>query len=152
MHRNRLSVRSRESSSSISIDNRGKVKECCRKTIAFIFTQVGVGGLIVVYALVGAASFIRIETNENYTNNNHIELVTSLRENCSKKLWQQSEKFNNFNMDAWKTEVDTILMYYQNNLTKAIKMGWSGKTPKEVRDLFFYDVTNAKSIINGLLP
>lgn len=136
MHRNRTSVRSRESSSSVSIDNRGKVKDCCRKTVAFMCTQVGVGGLIVVYALVGAASFIRIETNENYTNNNHIELVTSLRENCSKELWQKSEIHNNFNVSAWKFEVDIILKNYQDDLTKAIKKGWNGKTPKEVRVIF----------------
>lgn len=138
MHRNRTSVRSRESSSSISIDNRGKVKECCRKTVAFMCTQVGVGGLIVVYALVGAASFIRIETNENYTNNNHIHLVETLRNDSAKKLWQQSEFYNNLNVSAWKTEVNNILKDYQHELTKYIKMGWNGKTPKEVRVTFLH--------------
>lgn len=136
MHRNRTSVRSRESSSSISIDNRGKVKECFRKTVAFMCTQVGVGGLIVVYAVVGAASFIRIETNENYTNNNQIDNVTIWRKNCSKKLWQKSEIYNNFNVSAWKFEVDLILKNYQSQLTTAIKMGWNGHTPKEVRAFF----------------
>lgn len=132
MHRNRSSVRSQESSSSISIDNRGKVKECCRKTVAFMCTQVGVGGLIVVYAIVGALSFIRIETNENYTNNNHIDLVNSLRKNFSQQLWVKSEMYNIFNMSAFKSEVNHTLKAYQNELVKAIKMGWNGKTPQEV--------------------
>lgn len=148
MHRNRTSVRSRESSSSISIDNRGKVKECCRKTVAFMCTQVGVGGLIVAYAIVGAVSFIKIETNENYTNNNHIELVESLRTNCSQKLWEKSAEHNNFNVSAWKNEVDIILKYYQGNLTKAIKMGWNGHTPKEVRVILLRYVPD---LIVGLL-
>ncbi len=139
MHRNRPSVRSRESSSSISIDNRGKVKECCRKTVAFMCTQVGVGGLIVVYALVGALSFIKIETNENYTNNNHIDLVNSLRKNYSQRLWEKSEMYNIFNMSAFKSEVNNTLAAYQKELVKAIKMGWNGQTPKEVSVTFYHD-------------
>lgn len=95
-------------------------------------TQVGVGGLIVVYALVGAISFIRIETNELYTNNNHIDLVTSLRKNFSRQLWVKSEMYNIFNMSAFKSEVNQTLKIYQNELVKVIKKGWNGKTPQEV--------------------
>lgn len=128
----RSSVRSQASSSSVGSNPRDQVKECCRKTVAFMCTQVGVGGLIVVYALVGAASFISIETNANYTNNNHIELVVELRNNCSKNLWMKSEKYNIFNTTAWKHDVNEILKNYQDNLTRAIKMGYDGRTPKEV--------------------
>ncbi|KAG4078106.1 hypothetical protein HA402_002157 [Bradysia odoriphaga] len=135
MHRNRPSVRSRESSSSISIDNRGKVKECCRKTVAFMCTQVGVGGLIVVYALVGALSFKSIETNANLTNNNHIDLVNSMRKNCSQQLWMKSEVYNIFNMSQFKKEVNLTLKGYQQQMVDVIKMGWNGKTPAEVWSL-----------------
>lgn len=44
MLRQRSSVRSRGSSSSIaSNQNTKRVKDCCRKTVAFMCTQVGVG-------------------------------------------------------------------------------------------------------------
>lgn len=143
MHRNRTSVRSRESSSSISIDKRGKVKECCRKTVAFMCTQVGVGGLIVVYALVGAISFMKIETNEDFTNNNHIDAVNDLRKNFSQQLWSKSEIYNIFDMYAFKAEVNDTLIAYQIKMVEYIKKGWNGQTPKEVSVLkrkrrFFY--------------
>lgn len=137
MHRNRTSVRSRESSSSISIDNRGKVKECCRKTVAFMCTQVGVGGLIVVYALVGALNFIQIETNKVYTNNNHIDDVIVMRKNYSQQFWQQSVKYNIFDMTAFKTEVDSKLTEYQKEMVKFIKKGWTGQTPEQVSHIRF---------------
>ena len=134
MLRQRSTVRSNQlgSTSSINSNPKSQVKECCRKTVAFMCTQVGVGGLIVVYALVGAASFIKIETNANYTNNNHIEMVVDLRKNCSQHLWLQSEKYNVLNASAWRIEVDVILKNYQDNLVKAIKLGYDGRTPTQV--------------------
>lgn len=96
-------------------------------------TQVGVGGLIVVYAVVGAFSFISIETNPLYNiHNNHIDLVKGLRANCSHELWLKSEKYNVFDGPAWKQEVNSILKVYQDNITQAIRMGYDGRTPLEV--------------------
>lgn len=44
MLRKRSSVRSRDDSSSIASTQKTKrVKDCCRKTVAFMCTQVGVG-------------------------------------------------------------------------------------------------------------
>lgn len=132
MHRPRQSVRSYGSASSVESNPREQIKECCRKTVAFMCTQVGVGGLIVVYALVGAASFISIETNDNFTSYNQLEMVSNMRNNCATKLWQKSEKYNIFNSSAWKQDANEILKLYQDNLTKAIKLGYDGRTPKEV--------------------
>lgn len=111
---------------------RRRVKECCRKTVAFMCTQVGVGAMIVVYALVGAASFISIETNANFTStNNGIDTVRYLRQNCTQLLWRQSVKYNVFNATAWHHDVNEILLAYQNNVTREIKLGYDGHTPKE---------------------
>lgn len=111
---------------------RRRVKECCRKTVAFMCTQVGVGAMIVVYALVGAASFISIETNANFTSTiNDIETVRYLRQNCSHLLWRQSVKYNVFNATAWRHDVNEILLAYQNNVTREINLGYDGHTPKE---------------------
>lgn len=132
MHRQRSSVRSNGSGSSVQSNPREQIKDCCRKTVAFMCTQVGVGGIIVVYALVGAASFISIETNKNYTSNSQMEVVMNLRNQCALKLWQKSVKYNIFNSTAWKEDANSILKNYQDNLTKIIKMGYDGRTPEEV--------------------
>jgi len=42
--------------------NREKVKDCCRKMVAFMCTQVGVGALIIGYTIIGAVGFMHIET------------------------------------------------------------------------------------------
>lgn len=132
----RSSMRSHGSDSSFGSHQKApRVKECCRKTVAFMCTQVGVGGLIVVYALVGAASFISIETNANYTsNNNNIETVNHLRNACAQALWQRSIRYNTFNttIPFWKDEANMILKGYQDNITRLIRQGYDGRTPKEV--------------------
>ncbi|XP_046397908.1 TWiK family of potassium channels protein 12 [Ischnura elegans] len=62
------SVRSRGSSASTPptpptpMAPRERLKDCCRQLVAFMCTQVGVGGLVVGYALVGAFGFLSIET------------------------------------------------------------------------------------------
>lgn len=121
-------------SSMDSIKPRHKVRECCRKTVAFMCTQVGVGAMIVVYAVVGAASFRYIETNANFTSiisNNPIDMVTQMRFNCSQQLWLQSERFNTLNKSAWSLNVNEILVAYQDNMTRAIKLGYDGRTASE---------------------
>lgn len=133
MNRQRSSVRSQSSSSHNSPKSRKeKCKDCCRKTIAFMCMNVGVGGLIVVYALVGAASFISIETNANFTNNNYIDRVANMRNNCATRLWLAAEKHNVLNETAWKLSMNSIIKVYQDNLTDAIHLGYDRRTPKEV--------------------
>lgn len=41
------------------------LKHCCRSVATFMCTQVGVGGIIVGYALVGASVFMALETQED---------------------------------------------------------------------------------------
>lgn len=134
MNRQRSSVRSHNSSLSHNSprSRKEKCKDCCRNTIAFMCTQVGVGGLIVVYALVGAVSFISIETNANFTNNNYIDTVASLRSRCAYQLWQEAEKHNILNETAWKISMNSIIKTYQDNMTEVIRLGYDGRTPKEV--------------------
>ncbi|XP_058824825.1 TWiK family of potassium channels protein 12 [Topomyia yanbarensis] len=128
MNRQRSSVRSRGSSSTTTSDPREKVKDCCRKFIAFMCTQVGVGGLIVVYALVGAASFMSIETQEP---NHLMEHVANLRRNCAAELWEVTEQHNLFNSSVWHLDADLVLKRYQDEFAEAIKRGYDGRTPEE---------------------
>uniref|UniRef100_A0A182N0E9 Potassium channel domain-containing protein n=1 Tax=Anopheles dirus TaxID=7168 RepID=A0A182N0E9_9DIPT len=129
MNRQRSSVRSRGSSSTTISDPREKVKDCCRKFVAFMCTQVGVGGLIVAYALVGAASFMSIETQEP---NPLIEHVGTLRRNCAAELWDVTEQLNLFNSSIWHYEADLVLKRYQDDFAEAIRRGYDGRSPEEV--------------------
>lgn len=65
------SVRSRGSSSVSSSDPREKLKDCCRQFVSFMFTQVGVGTLVVAYAIAGAFAFMKLE-GESETSANQV--------------------------------------------------------------------------------
>jgi potassium channel subfamily K, invertebrate len=129
----RSSVRSNDSASSMgSEENKGKekVKDCCRKLVQFMCTQVGVGGLIVCYAIVGAASFVHIEShNITYTETYKAE---NLRLNLTDQLWEVTEKYNSLYEANWKEETNLILKNYQTNFSLLVKRGYDRRTPREI--------------------
>lgn len=119
----RSSVRSSRGSNSTTTDSdpKEKVKDCCRKLVAFMCTQVGVGALIVGYALVGAAGFMSIEAHHN---NTQLEEVKLMRENCSIELWVMTEQLNILNNSAWHEETNKILKNYQKSFVEKVKDGY----------------------------
>ncbi|XP_073952746.1 TWiK family of potassium channels protein 7-like [Choristoneura fumiferana] len=123
------SMRSRDSPSSTGSDAREKIKDCLRKFIAFMFTQVGVGALVVCYAMLGAASFIQIE---RFSTDQQLEDVIQWRRNCAEQLWNISQKHNIFEEVAFKKGADRVLQLYQNNITAAIHTGYNGHAPEDI--------------------
>ncbi|XP_048000833.1 TWiK family of potassium channels protein 7 [Leguminivora glycinivorella] len=123
------SMRSRDSSSTTGSDAREKIKDCLRKFIAFMFTQVGVGALVVCYAMLGAASFIHIEKNSP---DRQLEDVRQWRLNTTRQLWTIVQENNIFDEAAFKTGADEILRVYQNNISQAIHKGYSGHSPEDI--------------------
>lgn len=114
----RSSLRSRDSSStSTGVDPRERIKDCCRKLVAFMCTQVGVGGLVVGYAIVGAFGFMTIETLEEPA----IECVReSIRKEYADELWlgtASNQSVNVFNRTAFCEVSNSILLRYQENIT-----------------------------------
>lgn len=128
----RSSVRSRSSGGSSSeVDPREKVKACCRKLVEFMFTQVGVGGLVVCYAIVGAFGFIHIETTldpkhdsewdkglitpDNNLKGAWVELaaVERLSKSTAGLLWDLTSSENVFNETNWRLRTDGILQGFQ---------------------------------------
>lgn len=131
----RSSVRSNESiSSSYSINRKEKCKDFCRKTIAFMCTQVGVGGLIVAYALIGAASFISIETDAKSSNISYIDEVKQRRYKCATELWALTIKNNahDVNETVWRDDMNFKLLEFQNYLITMIKKGYDGRSITQI--------------------
>jgi potassium channel subfamily K, invertebrate len=130
----RSSVRSRSSGGSSSeVDPRERVKACCRKLVEFMFTQVGVGGLVVCYAFVGAAGFMHIEVTLNpelksedwaklIANNDNSTLkgawvqlfaVEKITATTASKLWDLTSSENVFNETKWRMQTEDILQLFQ---------------------------------------
>lgn len=97
-------------------------------------TQVGVGGLIVAYALVGAASFISIETDDKLANLTYVEEVKTMRDKYANELWALAVKNNapDINETVWQNQMNVKLLDYQNYLVTMIKKGYDGRTLKQV--------------------
>lgn len=128
--RARSSIKSRSSSSTTgSVDPREKIKDCCRKVVAFMCTQVGVGGLVVGYAIVGAFGFISVEMAHDNKQNSVVKKVT---ERCAGRLWELTVTENVFNETLWKKESGQVLLDFQRELTDAVKSGYDGRTGEEI--------------------
>lgn len=117
------------SSSAAYADNpKERLKECCRKLVAFMCTQVGVGGLVVGYAVVGAFCFIQIEkqgADEQKTR------ARELIRNCSLGVWNATNMHNVLNVKLWKSHVNDALVNYEKELTLIVKKGYDGKTTEQ---------------------
>lgn len=127
--RSRSSVRSRESSSTTTSDPKEKVKDCCRKLIAFMCTQVGVGGLIVVYAMAGAFSIMSIEIERAPKINDE---VANLRNETMERIWNATDSYNTLDPRMLKIETNRILRDYQEKFAKAVKKGYDGRNIEEI--------------------
>lgn len=92
-------------------------------------TQVGVGGLVVGYAIVGAFGFMSIEKDWKNPQN---EIVASLHLNCTSDIWALTTSDFAFNETAWRSEVDRVLRVFQDGFAKAYKEGYNGRTNEEL--------------------
>lgn len=127
--RQRSTRSSRGSNSTNDSDPREKMKDCCRKLVSFMFTQVGVGGVIVGYALCGALAFQAIELTYD---NQGIKTVEKMRNETAEGLWNITEQFNMLNTTAWAEEVLVILTHYQANITELKRKGYEPRTPEDI--------------------
>lgn len=94
-----------------------------------MFTQVGVGGLIVGYAALGALAFPLVE--EVYENPT-IEKANKLRNDTAEALWGVTEQVNMLNTTAWIVEFNKTLFTFQLGFTDLVRQGYEIKTPKDI--------------------
>ncbi|CAL1682742.1 unnamed protein product [Lasius platythorax] len=133
----RSSLRSRDSSStSTGVDPRERVKDCCRNLVAFMCTQVGVGGLVVGYAIVGAFGFMMIETTQ-IDQPVTVCVREFIRREYADELWfstASNQSVNVFNRTAFYVVSNNILRRYQENITNGVrqKVNCSGLTPTDI--------------------
>ncbi|XP_018564666.1 two pore potassium channel protein sup-9 [Anoplophora glabripennis] len=117
----RGSSRSRGSSSASDVDPREKIKECCRKLIAFMCTQVGVGALVFGYTLIGAVTFMHIEEKGQNTKEG---VMNETRINYSMRLYETALIVNGYNITTFAPAIDEVLKDYQKKVVEIFKDGY----------------------------
>lgn len=126
----RSSQRSYGTSSSESGDSRARCKDCCRKFITFMCTQVGVGGLVVTYAIMGSFAFIAIESKPDFWRTNSTSLIHN---ETIKVLWNFTERLNVLHKEKWKADVNDSLFTFQERIVREVKdTGYDGRSHDEV--------------------
>lgn len=120
---------SSNSSSTPSNRPRKRFKRCCRNFVTFMCTQVGVGALIVFYAICGAFSFQNIE--KQYEDDMTLD-INLTRTNFALKLWNITEEFNIFNRTEWQVGADAVLKEYQTGIAEKIKKGYDYRTASDI--------------------
>ena len=93
-----------------------------------MFTQVGVGGLVVSYAFMGAIAFKTIEGKD--TNDTNIR-VTNMRSAYVTRLWNVTDHLNVLHKDRWYFDVRQLLIEYQHEMAMAIEKGYDARTNEE---------------------
>lgn len=100
-------------------------------------TQVGVGGLVVGYTIVGAFGFMMIESQSDTTTTTDVCVREYIRREYADELWfstASNQSVNVFNQTAFYVVSNSILQRYQENITngKRQKLNCNGLTPAEV--------------------
>ncbi|ODM98737.1 Uncoordinated protein 58 [Orchesella cincta] len=107
---------------------RRRFKYWLRNVITLLFSQVGVGSLLVCYTILGAMLFISIESA---VDNRRLNQVASLRSSVVSELWNVTQNYNVIYGNEWKKEVDQIVRTFQSGLVREIRLGYEGEDAKE---------------------
>uniref|UniRef100_A0A182FLS5 Potassium channel domain-containing protein n=1 Tax=Anopheles albimanus TaxID=7167 RepID=A0A182FLS5_ANOAL len=101
-----------------------RAKDHCRNFTAFMFSNVGIIFLVVLYMIAGAFMFIAIEGNEALE---RFAQIPSKRNETAMKLWQISCcEVNVFNKSIFEEKVGHEIRAYQEKIVLWARRGWQG--------------------------
>ncbi|KAK8386516.1 hypothetical protein O3P69_010859 [Scylla paramamosain] len=80
-------------------------------------TQVGVGGLVVSYAIFGAFAFTAIEGKNGHWQTNRTSLIHN---NTIRTLWNFTERLNVLHKDQWYEDVNSTLLDFQKRIVEVV--------------------------------
>ncbi|XP_044738473.1 TWiK family of potassium channels protein 18 [Chrysoperla carnea] len=100
-----------------------KLKDYFRNFIAFMFSNVGIVGLVVGYTIAGAFIFMAIEGESSKQRTYD---VIKMRNATAARLWKLTDTTNTLNESFWKSVVKTEMEDYQEHIVNAIRLGYDG--------------------------
>ncbi|XP_075218298.1 potassium two pore domain channel sandman isoform X3 [Lycorma delicatula] len=103
-----------------------KCKDYIRQFIAFMFSNIGIIGLVIGYTIAGSFMFMAIEQNEN---NSNVEEVERARNTTVAKLWEATCcTLNVFSEESWRNAVHVELSAFQKVVINAVQnYGYEGE-------------------------
>ncbi|GBM18679.1 hypothetical protein AVEN_164793-1 [Araneus ventricosus] len=102
-----------------------KCKYYCRVFLTHLFSHVGLCGLVVGYAIVGALTFESLEAPYEISQRSTIQ---GYREKCLLDVWNITETMNVLYEKNWTLLVGMRLKQFENDIVHAVKNeGYDGK-------------------------
>ncbi|GLH04687.1 Uncharacterized protein GBIM_10342 [Gryllus bimaculatus] len=132
-----------------------KIKDFLRQFIAFMFSNVGIIGLVVGYTILGAFVFQAIEGSQDDDTG---QRVVRLRNETAARLWQLTLRLNTLSRALWVANVSHEMLLYQEKVVEAIMDGFDGtehsKVPQQwsFPGAFLYSLTVITTIGESLAP
>uniref|UniRef100_A0A182NN88 Potassium channel domain-containing protein n=1 Tax=Anopheles dirus TaxID=7168 RepID=A0A182NN88_9DIPT len=131
-----------------------RAKDHCRNFTAFMFSNVGIIFLVVLYMIAGAFMFIAIEGNEALE---RFAQIPFKRNETAMRLWQISCcEVNVFNKSVFEEKVGNEIRAYQEKIVLWARRGWQGsditlesETPWSFSGAFLYSLTVITTIGYG---
>ncbi|XP_062582724.1 TWiK family of potassium channels protein 7-like [Saccostrea cucullata] len=98
---------------------------CCKKFTAFLFSHIGLCGLVIAYSIMGGFVFMSLEASHEIMERGSVDMR---RKSQIERLWN----ITNFNLilgkKNWTYEVDKVLRDFQTDIYEATKLrGWDGQ-------------------------
>ncbi|KAL3270713.1 hypothetical protein HHI36_021241 [Cryptolaemus montrouzieri] len=100
-----------------------RAKEYCRTFIAFLFSNVGIIGLVVGYTMGGALMFRAIEKDYNFQVKTDVLVAKNL---AVTKIWNYTLSMNPFTEEDYRKMIDKELVNFQNIIVKSVDKGYDG--------------------------
>eukprot|EP00095_Tigriopus_kingsejongensis_P003237 maker-scaffold547_size140190-snap-gene-0.31 protein:Tk03237 transcript:maker-scaffold547_size140190-snap-gene-0.31-mRNA-1 annotation:"potassium channel subfamily k member 18-like" len=104
-----------------------RVTNWIRKGLAFLFTQVGVCGLIALYMVMGAFMFASLEAESQMEQS---VIALALRRKFALSLWNVTLIANNeFRQGDWRKVTQSLVTDFQKDVVENIRHGYTGTDP-----------------------
>lgn len=103
-----------------------KCKDYLRQFVAFMFSNIGIIGLVVGYTIAGSFMFIAIE---GPAYDNRIRQVEKIRNEAAAHLWDTTCcRVNIFSEISWRNHVHAELMKFQSKIVEEVqRYGYEGE-------------------------
>lgn len=99
---------------------------CCKKFTAFLFSHIGLCGLVIAYSIMGGFVFMSLESSHELLERGSMDMRRKVQ---VERLWNITEVSLILGKKNWTYEVEKVLREFQTDIFEATKLrGWDGQS------------------------
>lgn len=99
---------------------------CCKKFTAFLFSHIGLCGLVIAYSIMGGFIFMSLESSQEMLERKSVDLSRKLQ---LERMWNITVDTLILGKQNWTYEMERVLKEFQTEIYEATKLrGWDGQS------------------------